>query len=55
MEQEKLNKIIRDHKEWLETDGKKGVWADLSRADLLRKNTVCRLSRRQGGDFHEQA
>ena len=36
MEQEKLNKIISAHKEWLETDGKKGMCANLRRADLRR-------------------
>ena len=34
MEQEKLNKIISAHKEWLESDGKKGMCADLCGADL---------------------
>ena len=39
MEQEKLNKIISAHKEWLETDGKNGMrahfhGADISGADL---------------------
>lgn len=34
MEQEKLNKILHDHKEWLETDGKKGMRAHFHGADL---------------------
>ena len=34
MKQEKLNKIISAHKEWLETDSKKGACVDLRRADL---------------------
>lgn len=38
MEQEKLNKIISAHKEWLETDGKKGMCANLYGADLHRAN-----------------
>ncbi|MSV24210.1 pentapeptide repeat-containing protein [Selenomonas sp. WCA-380-WT-3B 3/] len=38
MEQEKLNKILHDHKEWLETDGKKGMCANLYGADLHRAN-----------------
>ena len=36
MEQEKLNKIISAHKEWLETDGKKGMCANLHGADLSK-------------------
>ena len=38
MEQEKLNKILHDHKEWLETDGKKGMCANLRGANLYRAN-----------------
>ena len=43
MEQEKLNKIISAHKEWLETDGKNGMrahfhGADLSEVDLRGAN-----------------
>ena len=38
MEQETLNKIISAHKEWLETDGKKGMYADLRGADLYGAN-----------------
>ena len=34
MEQEKLNKIISAHKEWLETDGKNGMRADLRWANI---------------------
>ena len=34
MEQEKLNKILHEHKEWLESDHKKGMCADLHGADL---------------------
>lgn len=34
MKQEELNKIINAHKEWLETDRKKGKYADLHGADL---------------------
>ena len=43
MEQEHVNKIINAHKEWLETDRKKGMcanlrWANLSGADLRAAN-----------------
>ena len=38
MEQEKLNKIISAHKEWLETDGKNGMCANIYGADLHRAN-----------------
>ena len=38
MEQEKLNKIISAHKEWLETDGKKGMCANLHGANLNGAN-----------------
>lgn len=34
MEKEKLNKILHDHKEWLETDGKNGMRAHFHGADL---------------------
>lgn len=38
MEKEMLNKILDEHKEWLETCGKKGKKADLSGADLRYAN-----------------
>ena len=38
MEQKKLNKIISAHKEWLETDRKKGMRADLGGANLNEAN-----------------
>ena len=37
MKQEKLNKILRDHKEWLE-DHKKGTCANLNEANLCGAN-----------------
>ena len=38
MELAKLNKILDDHKEWLRTNGVKGVRADLSYANLRDAN-----------------
>ena len=34
MEKEMLNKILDEHKEWIETEGKKGTKANLHYADL---------------------
>ena len=36
MDQEKIDKILHDHKEWLETDGKNGMRANLYGADLSK-------------------
>lgn len=38
MEQEKLNKILEEHKKWLKTNGKKGQRADLHNTDLHYAN-----------------
>jgi uncharacterized protein YjbI with pentapeptide repeats len=38
MEQSKLNKILDDHKLWLQTNGKQGEQADLRYADLSYAN-----------------
>jgi uncharacterized protein YjbI with pentapeptide repeats len=35
MNQDKLNKILKSHKLWLDTEGEEGEQADFSRADLI--------------------
>lgn len=34
MNSEQLNKILEEHKKWVDSNGKDGVWADLLRANL---------------------
>ena len=41
MEKETLNEILDEHKEWLETGGKKGKRADLHGVDLRDANLRC--------------
>ena len=40
MEQEKLDKILEQHKLWLESDGEKGERANLIRANLTDANLI---------------
>lgn len=55
MKQEKVNKILHDHKEWLKTGCKKGMCANLYGADLRGVNLYesdLRWANLQGADLH---